>query len=127
MLQIKCIDHFVITTANSQTLTDFYKKLGFTDVVKTNETELSIGDFKIHVQTLGQELTPHAQNVMTGSVDICFHLEETIEEIQDKLKSCGLQIELGPVSRVGAKGDMKSVYLRDPDGNLIELSSYKNQ
>lgn len=124
-MNIKCVDHFVITTANPLGISGFYQKLGFTATAKTGETELAIGDFKVHVQTLGQELNPHAQNVQPGSVDVCFHLEETIKEIQEKLQTVGLTVELGPIQRVGAKGNMTSVYLRDPDGNLVELASYR--
>lgn len=126
-MHINCIDHFVITTAHPQGISDFYQKLGFTATEKKDVIELSIGDFKIRVQTLGQEKTPHAQNVQPGSVDICFRLQETPAEIAQQVAAAGLAVELGPVQRVGAKGDMTSLYLRDPDGNLVELSSYQGQ
>lgn len=127
MMNIKCIDHFVITTTNPQAISSFYQKLGFNATAKPDEIELAIGDFKIHVQTLGQELNPHAQHVQPGSVDVCFHLEETVQEMQQKLQTAGLVVDMGPVQRVGAHGNMTSVYLRDPDGNLVELSSYQGQ
>lgn len=123
-ITIKCIDHFVITTPNPQAISCFYQKLGFTATKKPDEIVLALGDFKIHVQIVGKELYPHAQHVQPGSVDICFHVAETIQEVEQQLKTADLAVEVGPVPRVGAHGNMTSVYLRDPDGNLVELGSY---
>ncbi|WP_227847319.1 VOC family protein [Clostridioides sp. ZZV15-6598] len=121
---IKKIDHVVITTNNIENCMSFYKKLGFT-LKKTNERyELYSGDFKINVHLKGHELSPHSKNVQTGSADLCFEINTNIDMTKTNLEQNGIQIEQGIVERTGVFGKMKSIYLRDPDGNLIELSSY---
>nr|UWI49683.1 VOC family protein [Clostridioides difficile] len=121
---IKKIDHVVITTTNIENCISFYNKLGFT-LKKTNERyELYSGDFKINVHLKGHELSPHSKNVQTGSADLCFEINTNIDMAKTNLEQNGIQIEQGIVERTGVFGKMKSIYLRDPDGNLIELSSY---
>lgn len=121
---IKKIDHVVITTADIQKCIDFYEKIGFTSKIAGERYELFSGDFKINVHIKGKEFLPHAQNVQVGSVDLCFEVVGDINEIKDQLGRNGINIELGVVGRVGVNGDMKSIYMRDPDGNLIEFCSY---
>ncbi len=121
---IKKIDHIVITTAKPKECTAFYQKLGFTVKDAGGRFELFSGDFKINVHILGSELSPHAQNVMPGSADICLELSIPIEECKALLLRAGLEIELGIVPRNGVRGEMRSIYLRDPDANLVELCSY---
>lgn len=121
---IKKIDHMVITTKNVQDTIEFYQKLGFKAKISGSRYELYAGDFKINVHILGRELSPHAQNVQTGSADFCFELDGNIREFMQIIKSIGLDIELGIVVRNGVYGDMNSIYLRDPDGNLLEFCSY---
>lgn len=121
---IKKIDHVVITTTNIENCISFYNKLGFT-LKKTNERyELYSGDFKINVHLKGHELSPHSKNIQTGSADLCFEINTNIDMAKTNLEQNGIQIEQGIVERTGVFGKMKSIYLRDPDGNLIELSSY---
>ena len=74
---------------------------------------------------LGHELEPKARAVQPGSADVCFEIQGSIEDCRDELESRGLTIELGIVERHGVRGAMRSVYLRDPDGNLVELCSYE--
>lgn len=121
---IKKIDHVVITAKNIFTTIDFYKELGFQIKSSGGRYELYAGDFKINVHILGKELSPHAQNIQTGSADLCFEITGSIELYKKELENKGIPIELGVVPRKGVNGDMNSIYLRDPDENLIEFCSY---
>ena len=121
---IKKIDHFVITTSKIQECLEFYKKLGFRIWKSDGRYELYAGDFKINVHILHQELMPHATNVQTGSADVCFEVED-IYKFQDLLKDQSIEIELGIVVRSGVRGFMKSIYIRDIDGNLLEFCQYE--
>lgn len=123
---IKKIDHLVITTAQPTACIAFYEKLGFTPRDAGGRYELYAGDFKVNVHIQGSELLPHAEKVQPGSADLCFEINDSIEALKEKLEEDGLEIELGIVGRTGVKGPMNSIYLRDPDGNLVELSSYKS-
>ncbi|WP_042346618.1 VOC family protein [Bacillus massiliigorillae] len=121
---IKKIDHFVITTAHITKCLSFYKKLGFTPKEAAGRYELFTGDFKINVHIKGKELSPHAQHIQTGSADLCFEVNDDINIVKTQLEEAGIPIEFGIVERTGFKGKMNSIYLRDPDGNLVELSNY---
>lgn len=121
---IKKIDHVVITTADVSACVAFYEKLGFRGKDAGGRWELFAGDFKINVHIKGHELEPKARNVQTGSADLCFELEGNVEDCRNALQKQGLDIELGIVTRHGIRGEMRSLYLRDPDGNLVELCSY---
>ena len=122
---IKKIDHFVITTAQAKACLDFYKKLGFQVSNAGNRYELRAGDFKINVHLLGHEIEPHAQHVQAGSADLCFEVDQPISDYYADLQAQGLHSFSGIVERHGVHGTMQSIYLRDPDQNLIELSSYR--
>ncbi|WP_227859712.1 MULTISPECIES: VOC family protein [unclassified Clostridioides] len=121
---IKKIDHVIITTNNIENCISFYKKLGFTSKEMNKKYELYTGDFKINVHIKGNELSPYSKNIQTGSADLCFEINKNIDETKKYLKQNGIQIEQGIVERIGVFGKMKSIYLRNPDRNLIELSSY---
>lgn len=121
---IKKIDHLVITTGQIENCISFYEKLGFSSHNAGNRFELKAGDFKINVHIRGKEIEPHAENIQTGSADLCFEVSEEIEGFVKHLDAAGLTSFSGIVERHGVKGKMKSVYLRDPDGNLVEFSSY---
>lgn len=121
---IRKVDHMVITTQRVEECLEFYKKLGFTPKKSIGRYELYAGDFKINVHVKGSELTPHAQNVTMGSADFCFEISGDIEKYKAKLESLGILIELGVVFRTGVNGEMKSIYVRDLDGNLLEFSQY---
>lgn len=119
------IDHTVITTSNPSACISFYKALGFSVRDAGGRYELFAGDFKINVHILGEELTPHAGRVQPGSADFCFEINDNLEEFKKTLEENGLTVELGIVKRNGVRGSMKSIYLRDPDGNLLEFCSYE--
>lgn len=122
---IKKIDHIVITTSGIKDCITFYEKLGFTTQSAGGRYELYGGDFKINVHIKGSELSPRAHNVQTGSADFCFEITGDIKMLKEELIAKGLCIELGVVGRSGVNGNMDSIYLRDPDGNLVEFCSYK--
>ena len=121
---VKRIDHFVITTNYLEDCIDFYTALGFTVRQAGERFELFSGDFKINVHLPGKELQPHAAKIMSGSADICFEVEDDLDTAAGELRKKGLKIELEKSTRHGFRGEMSSVYLRDPDGNLVELCQY---
>lgn len=122
---IKKIDHIVITTSDIERCLSFYELLGFTSKHVGERYELHAKDFKINVHILGLELLPHAAHVQKGSADLCFEVDHKIALWKAYLESKGLEIEIGIVDRIGVNGKMESIYLRDPDGNLIEFCSYE--
>ncbi|MEG1931388.1 MAG: VOC family protein [Anaerovorax sp.] len=119
------VDHMVITTANLPACIAFYQALGFRAQDTGGRWALFSGDFKINIHLKGHELVPKAKNVQTGSADFCFEIDGDLALFRNTLIELGIPIELGIVTRHGVRGEMRSLYLRDPDGNLIELCSYE--
>lgn len=125
---IKSIDHVVITVSDIERTLDFYVNgLGMSLINKEGRIALGFGHQKINIHRKKAEYTPAARQVTIGSMDICFIAKGDIHEIKGELERKGLIIELGVVQRTGACGPMDSVYLRDPDGNLIEISVYQTE
>ena len=122
---IKKIDHVVITTTAIDECVAFYKLLGFDACDRGARWELFAGDFKINVHILGHELEPKAARVQPGSTDMCFELAVPLEDYCEHLSVSGVDVELGIVERHGVRGAMRSVHVRDPDGNLVEFCSYE--
>lgn len=120
------IDHFVITTSDIKSCLHFYVDiLGMRCCRKDGRYALYFGNQKINVHTRKAEFLPAARNPEYGSQDFCLVVEEDINDVMTEIKEKGYPIEMGPVSRTGAKGEIISIYLRDPDGNLVELSNYR--
>jgi catechol 2,3-dioxygenase-like lactoylglutathione lyase family enzyme len=88
-------------------------------------TALTFGASKINLHEAGKEFEPKARRPTPGSADICLIVEDGITEVMAELAAAGVDTEEGPVPRTGATGPITSCYLRDPDGNLIELSNYQ--
>lgn len=125
-MHILGLDHLVITTENLENCLAFYVDiLNMQLDIKNNRYSLYFGKQKINIHRKKAEFLPAAKNVTYGSLDLCFYVEEEIDKIYKEIKEKGWEIELGPIERNGAQGMMKSIYLRDPDGNLIEICSYK--
>jgi catechol 2,3-dioxygenase-like lactoylglutathione lyase family enzyme len=87
---------------------------------------LSFGRQKINLHEEGKEFEPKAMRPTSGSADLCFISDASIDSVTSTLASQGIEIVEGPVSKTGACGPIRSIYFRDPDGNLIEVSNYQN-
>ena len=124
-MQIKNLDHIVIVVSDVKEALKFYCDiLGMRLAQKDGHISL-IGSQKINLHRFDGEFLPAAKHPTKGSADICLIVEDDIEDVRLELLSKGVEIELGIVERNGALGAMKSLYIYDFDGNLIELSSYK--
>ena len=126
-MRIDRLDHLVLTVTDLDATIEFYAGvLGMTDTVfGDGRHALAFGASKINLHQAGHEFEPKALHPQPGSADLCFVVEEPIEEILEILTSAGVSIEEGPVDRTGATGPIHSLYVRDPDQNLIELSNYR--
>ncbi|HVW77464.1 MAG TPA: VOC family protein [Alloacidobacterium sp.] len=122
---IEQLDHLVLNVANIHATTDFYTEaLGMEIVTFNGRTALKFGDQKINLHQRGHEFEPKAARPTPGSADLCFITLTPIEEVVAYLNALRVHIEEGPVERIGAVGKLSSVYIRDPDQNLIEISNY---
>ncbi len=117
------IDHVVLTVRDVEAAIAFYHRvLGLVPVTFSGgRRALRLGDQKINLQTLGQELRNHA---CIGSGDTCLLTDLAPEDVVTRLRAEGVAILQGPVSQIGARGAITSVYFNDPDGNLIEVARY---
>lgn len=121
---LKAIDHIVLTARDIEATARFYAEILCVPVVRFGEGRyaLQIGAQKINLHQAGSEFEPKAVAPTVGAIDICFLTDMRLPEIEEHLDSCSVEIELGPVARTGAAGPLESIYIRDPDGNLIEIS-----
>ena len=120
------IDHVVLTVFDLQRTCDFYSRVLGMKVVTFGEgrTALAFGRQKLNLHLYGKEFNPKALKPTPGSLDLCFITETPLEEIATHVRSCDVKIIEGPVPKTGAMGAMTSLYFRDPDGNLVEVSNY---
>ncbi|WP_028292786.1 VOC family protein [Oceanobacter kriegii] len=125
-MNVNRLDHLVLTVANIDTTVEFYQRvMGMEKVVfKGSRVALAYGQQKINLHQYGQEFEPKAGRVQPGSADLCFIIDDSLEQAAAHLQQCGVSIEEGPVERTGATGPIVSLYFRDPDQNLIEVSNY---
>ena len=122
-LRVRALDHLVLTVADIEATVAFYEALGMTRVrFGEGRVALAFGGQKINLHPADAEIAPHAAHPRPGSADLCFLVEGDVAGLSAELAAAGLAVELGPVPRTGAQGPLTSVYLRDPDGNLVELS-----
>ncbi|SDX00355.1 VOC family protein [Paracoccus sanguinis] len=122
-LRVRALDHLVLTVTDIEATVAFYEALGMTRVrFGEGRVALAFGGQKINLHQAGAEIAPHAAHPRPGSADLCFLVEGDVADLSAHLAAAGLAVELGPVPRTGAQGPLTSVYLRDPDGNLVELS-----
>ncbi|KAI1607982.1 biphenyl-2,3-diol 1,2-dioxygenase, variant [Exophiala viscosa] len=129
----KSLDHLVLTVKDIDATFKFYEQvLGMERTSFISPTDpsmqrhaLKFGAQKINLHVSGKEFEPKAGSVQPGSGDLCFLVEDNVDEILPKLKEKGINVLEGGqvVGRTGAQGKLRSVYVRDPDGNLIEYDS----
>lgn len=125
-MEIKNIDHIVLTVTDIDKTIEFYTEiLGFEVVTfGDNIKALTFGNQKINLHQKGREFEPKAEHPTAGSADLCFISNTDIYDVLEELKQKNIEIIEGIVDRTGALGKIKSVYFRDPDLNLIEVSNY---
>ena len=120
------IDHFVLTVRSLDETCGFYARvLGLQRIDEPGRpTALMLGAQKVNLHEAAHTFDPKAAVPTPGSGDFCLVTRHRIEDIVARLGDCGVAVEVGPVERTGARGPMTSVYFRDPDRNLVEVSRY---
>ena len=136
MLTVQRIDHLVLTCRDVAATIRFYTEvLGMKEVTfGAGRKALSFGRQKFNLHPVGQAAEGGGERVaaiaarpMPGSADLCLIVAESAAAVVAHLAACGIPVEEGPVVRTGALGPIESVYVRDPDGNLIELARYVDE
>ncbi len=122
------MDHLVLTVADVDRTADFYLRVLGMEPVTFGDGRMALrfGSQKINLHQTGEEFEPKATHPTPGSADLCFVTDAPPQEVAEYLVSQDVEIVEGPVEREGALGGMVSVYFRDPDGNLIEVSQYRD-
>jgi catechol 2,3-dioxygenase-like lactoylglutathione lyase family enzyme len=124
-MKIDSLDHMVLTVKDIDVTVSFYSKvLGMETITfGGGRKALSFGEQKINLHQYGKEFEPKAQQPTPGSADLCFLTSVPLADVMSHLGACGVAVIEGPVQRTGATGPILSVYFRDPDMNLIEVSN----
>ena len=125
-VRVTGIDHLVLTVASIEAAVDFYSRVLGMEVIAFGQgrTALRLGDQKINLHAARAPIAPHADRPVPGSADLCLAAVGGIDAAAAHLAACGVPVELGPVERAGARGPVRSLYVRDPDRNLVELAFY---
>jgi catechol 2,3-dioxygenase-like lactoylglutathione lyase family enzyme len=118
------LDHLVLTTQHPERCIDFYTRvLGMRlESFAQGRVAFRFGDQKINLHEAGREFEPKAAHPTPGSLDLCFLAAVPLDTVIRRLEAAGVPIEVGPVPRIGATGPIRSVYVRDPDANLVEIA-----
>lgn len=124
-MRVGRIDHVVLTVADLERTIAFYERALGMRAVSFGEGRraLAFGDQKLNLHQAGHEFEPKAQRPTPGAIDLCFTTDIPLDEVAAHLRKCSVEIELGPVDKTGARRLLRSLYFRDPDGNLIEVSN----
>ena len=124
-MHIDSLDHLVLTVADIDISCAFYQRVLGMEVITfgAGRKALAFGSQKINLHPAGREFEPKAQRPTPGSADLCFLTSLPLAQVQTHLAACGITVTEGPVQRTGAQGPILSVYFRDPDLNLIEVSN----
>lgn len=124
-MKIDSLDHLVLTVRDIDASCAFYNRVLGMEVVTfgAGRKALAFGVQKINLHQAGREFEPKAQRPTPGSADLCFLTRVPLPQVQQHLAACGVSVTEGPVPRTGAQGPILSVYFRDPDDNLIEVSN----
>ncbi|XP_055744068.1 glyoxalase domain-containing protein 5 [Salvelinus fontinalis] len=125
-VQVSHLDHLVLTVKSVPATCTFYSSVLGMEVItfKGNRKALCFGKQKLNLHQVGQEFEPKALRPTSGSADLCLITSTPLAAVATHLQACGVEIEEGPVERSGAVGPITSLYFRDPDHNLIEVSNY---
>ena len=122
-MRIRSLDHIVLTCADPEATVAFYERVGMQrEEFGGGRLALRFGDQKLNLHQAGAEFQPHAATPLPGTGDLCLIVDGPIEAVVEHLGEVGIAIEEGPVDRTGAVGPLRSVYVRDPDGNLVEFA-----
>lgn len=126
---IERLDHLVLTVADIARTVDFYQRvLGMRhETFGQGRSALVFGRQKFNLHQAGREFEPKALQPTPGAIDLCLISHWSIDKLLQHLAAQGVAVEEGPVARTGALGPIESVYFRDPDGNLIEVSRYSDE
>jgi len=126
---LKSIDHIVITTRDLDRCVDFYTRVLGMTLERYGEGRLALkfGDQKFNIHPPGFDAGIKARTPTPGSLDLCFLADRPLGEVMARLKQHNIAIEEGPVTRTGARFAIRSVYVRDPDDNLIEIAEAANR
>ena len=124
-MKVLRIDHVVLTVADLERTLAFYERvLGMTAVsFGAGRRALAFGDQKLNLHQAGREFEPKALRPTPGAIDLCLTTDVPLDEVAAHLRAESVAIEHGPVDKIGARGALRSLYFRDPDGNLIEVSN----
>lgn len=125
-VKIDRIDHIVLTVADIAATCEFYARILGMEVVAfgAGRVALAFGRQKINLHQAGREFEPKAKRPTPGSADICLIAAVPLPQVVAHLRACGIPVIEGPTRRTGAAGPILSVYFRDPDANLVEVSTY---
>ncbi|RBA25105.1 VOC family protein [Herminiimonas fonticola] len=125
MMKLDSLDHLVLTVKDVEATVGFYQKvLGMSTVTfGEGRKALAFGSQKINLHQYGKEFEPKAERPTPGSADLCFITSVKLDEVARHFANCNVSIEEGPIRRTGATGPILSLYIRDPDFNLIEVSN----
>ena len=121
---IRSLDHIVLTTGDAQKCIDFYTRVLGMSLERFGQGRIALrfGEQKINLHDSATVTDSYAAHPTPGSLDICFLADRPLDDVIAGLHAAGVPIELGPVARTGARFALRSVYVRDPDQNLIEIS-----
>jgi catechol 2,3-dioxygenase-like lactoylglutathione lyase family enzyme len=124
-MHLNTLDHLVLTVRDIETSCDFYHRVLGMQVITfgAGRKALKFGSQKINLHTYRKEFEPKAAHPTPGSADLCFLTDLPLPQVQSHLAACGVKICEGPVERTGANGPILSVYIRDPDDNLLEIAN----
>ncbi|MEZ5932954.1 MAG: VOC family protein [Alphaproteobacteria bacterium] len=128
---ITSLDHLVLTVRDLEATLRFYcdglgmeaRRFG----PNQERVALHYGAQKINLHEVGKEFEPKAERPTPGSGDLCFLADQPVDQVKVRLEAAGLPVIEGPVKRTGAVGELLSIYLRDPDGNLIEIANLRDR
>jgi catechol 2,3-dioxygenase-like lactoylglutathione lyase family enzyme len=126
-IQIERLDHLVLTVHDIQATCAFYERVLGMEIVTfgSGRYALQFGQQKINLHQAGKEFEPKAARPTPGSADLCFITSVPLTHFIAHIQACDIEIVEGPVARTGAQGPIESVYIRDPDENLIEIANYQ--